>query len=167
MIRCLGALIALAVTFASGATPASGADVGEHCVVSVIGQRGSGELLVSDPVCYQTFEGAMRSEGVTAWGAGASARASSLAAATFTIGIHYDGANFTGPSTSVVGSGCTGGWLNVSAAWNDRISSTQNGCPRIRHYAGYNLTGASQTTYAPGGNLTTLNNLTSSIQYLS
>ena len=107
----------------------------------------------------------MAAEGVAEWGAGASERAAALA--TFAIGIHYDGGSFTGATMTVVGSNCSGGWLNVSAAWNNRISSTEHGCPRIRHYNGANLTGASQTTVAPGGNLTSLNNATTSIRYLT
>jgi hypothetical protein len=137
----------------------------KHCVVHVVGQTSSGELQVGPEACYGTFEDAMSAEGVDAWGPGAAGRASALA--TFAIGIHYDGANFTGPSMTVVGSNCSGGWLNVSAAWNNRISSTEHGCPRIRHYSGANRTGTSQTTVYPGGNLTTLNNLTSSLQYLT
>jgi hypothetical protein len=89
---------------------------------------------------------------------------------TFIIGIHYDGLGFTGSSFSVVGSDCAGGWLNTPAGWNDRIRSTVNGCPRIRHYDGANLTydvyGA-QDSYGGGGNLTTLDRHTSSLQYLS
>jgi hypothetical protein len=66
-----------------------------------------------------------------------------------------------------MGSGCTGGWLNVSALWNNRISSTRNGCPTIHHF---DLPGLSGSVEATGGvgttdNLTTLSNRTSSIQY--
>jgi len=136
----------------------------EHCVVHVIGQEESGELIVGAEACYSSFEDAMTEEAVGAWGDGASPGAQALA--TFTIGTHYEFANYGGSSMSVVGSDCTGGWVNTSAAWNNRISSTRHGCPHIRHYSGANLTGSSQTTTAPGGNLTTLDNLTSSIQYL-
>src|SRR5690606_8486404 len=89
------------------------------------------------------------------------------ALADWPIGIHYDGANFTGDSVTVVGADCTGGWLNLPGSWNDRISSTLHGCPHIKHHLHVNLTGTSQTTSAPGGNLgSTLNNEVSSIQYL-
>jgi hypothetical protein len=87
-------------------------------------------------------------------------------AADFAIGVHYDGAGFTGSSVTVVGSSCIGGWLNLPAAWNDRISSTANGCPQIRHFLHVNLAGTSASTFSPGGNLGALSNEASSIQYL-
>jgi hypothetical protein len=163
----LVALIAMSVPTSASAANAAQRAGGEHCVVHVIDTAPDGEMIVSEPECYPTFERAMSSEGVDAWGVGAAAAADGVTAATFTIGTHYDGTGFTGPSMSVVGSDCAGGWLNVSATWNNRISSTLNGCPRIRHFDGVNLSGNSQHTYSPGGNLTTLNNLTSSIQYLT
>jgi hypothetical protein len=141
----------------------------EHCVVRVIDQKASGELTVSLPRCYRTFEQAMQAENVVAWGAGASTRAveSNVTAATFTLAVHYDYSNLNpaGGSTSTIGSDCNGGWLNVSSAWNNRISSTLNGCPFVVHRDGYNLTGDSYTTTGGGGNLGTMNNRTSSIQY--
>jgi hypothetical protein len=168
-VRRIG--IGLAVLLATVLAPvdfavAAGTGGGDHCVVHVVGQKTSGELVLSEPHCYDTFDEAMSREGVGAWGVGAALRVE-IAAATFTIGTHYDGANFTGASTSVVGSTCAGGWLNTSATWNNRISSTLNGCPRIRHYSGANLTGSFETTFSPGGNLGPLNNQTSSIQYLT
>ena len=95
------------------------------------------------------YDTAMRSEGGSA-------------SADFQIGLHCDGYNLAAPCTSVVGSGCTGGWLNVSAAWNNRISSTLSGCPQIKHFDGFNLTGAGRSTVSGPGphNLTTFNNLT-------
>lgn len=166
--RTITAIVLLAAVVAgTGAVPAVAAPAPtEHCVLHVLDQRASGELVVGPATCYASFELAMSAEGVDAWGTGASERVSA-AALTFTIGIHYDGFGFSGASTSVVGSDCNGGWLNVSSAWNNRISSTEHGCPKIRHYDGYNRTGASQTTYDPGGNLSTLNNKTSSIAYLT
>ena len=90
-----------------------------------------------------------------------------MLASDFIIGIHYDGLNWTGSTMTVVGSNCSGGWLNVSDAWNNRIRSTQNGCYRIRHFDGYNLTGSFEATFSPGANLTFMDRNTSSIQYLS
>ena len=114
------ALLIPAVRSASAA-PAAKA---EHCVQHVTGQKASGELEVSSARCYSTFQQAMRAEGVDAWGDGASARAAQLEASqpgaallSFTLGTHYDLTNFNpaGGSTSTVGTGCTGGWLNTSA----------------------------------------------------
>ena len=73
--------------------------------------------------------------------------------------------NPAGGSTSTVGGDCNGGWLNTSSAWNNRIGSTANGCPAIRHFDGANLTGSVVITSAPGGDLGVLNNKTTSIQY--
>lgn len=160
------AIILAIITDGAPASARAAEQPQEHCVIHVVDRTPDGELLVSEPACYATFGEAMRAEGVDAWGADA-ARVDAVTAATFTIGTHFDGANFTGSSMSVVGSDCAGGWLNVSASWNNRISSTMNGCPRIRHYSGYNLTGSTQDTYSPGGNLTVLDNQTSSIRYLT
>jgi hypothetical protein len=106
----------------------------------------------------------MRAEGVDAWGDRAATEVEALAS-TFTLATHYDGAGFSGASTSVVGSDCNGGWLNTSSTWDNRISSTKNGCPRVRHFDGDNLTGSSESTTGGGGNLGALNNRTNSIQY--
>jgi hypothetical protein len=160
-------LIVIAAVVAPGQAGAATARTEEHCVVRVIDQKSSGEMILSEPACYESFDAAMVSEGVGAWGDGAAALAAIEGTATFTIGIHYDGADYSGSSTSVVGSDCAGGWLNVSMTWDNRISSTRNGCPRIRHYTGTNLSGIFETTYSPGGNLAVVNNQTSSIQYLS
>jgi hypothetical protein len=89
------------------------------------------------------------------------------ALATFSIGVHYDGFDLTGSSLTVVGVDCLGGWLNLPSTWNNRISSTLNGCPRIRHYDGVNLGTPQETTFSPGGNLGALNNIASSVQYLT
>lgn len=165
MRRVVLALMVLGSVVGMG-IPAEAQPVEEHCVMAVVDQATSGELILADANCYPTFKLAMKSEGVAAWGDGAAATAGEMAAAaTFTIGTHYDLFNYGGSSTSVVGTTCGGGWLNTSSTWNNRISSTRNGCPSIRHYSGANLTGAFQTTSAPGGNLSALNNLTSSIQY--
>jgi hypothetical protein len=164
-IVALTALIALSVPASVAVADASQRVGGEHCVVHVTGTQPDGELTVSEPECYPTFEQAMSAEGVDAWGVGAAGAVDGVTASTFTLGTHYDGAGYSGASTSVVGSDCAGGWLNVSSTWNNRIGSTLNGCPRIRHFDGQNLTGIYQDTVSPGGNLTTLDNRTSSIQY--
>jgi hypothetical protein len=123
----------------------------QHCVVHVTGQKASGEMTVSAPRCHSTFAAAMAEVGL----------------ADFVLATHYDLPNFdaSAGSTSTVGSSCTGGWLNTSAAWNNRIGSTRNGCPSVIHYDLANLGGASATTVGTGGNLGAMNNRTSSIQY--
>jgi hypothetical protein len=124
----------------------------EHCVVRVTGTKPTGELVTTSPVCSTDRGRALRAAGVTL--------------ADVPIGVHFDGAGLTGSSFTVVGSTCSGGWLNLSALWINRVSSTQNFCPVIRHFDGYNLTSASEDTLSPGGNLSSLNNKANSIQYL-
>jgi hypothetical protein len=126
----------------------------EHCVLVVVDQAPDGELITADPVCRSTRGGALERAG----------RGTLLA--DFPIGVHYDGAGFTGSSVTVVGSACTGGWLNLPGSWNDRIASTLNGCPTIRHFQHVYLTPPSVTTHLPGGNLGSLSDEVSSIQYL-
>ena len=156
------AAIVLAYGYPAGA---SSSPPRNQCVVHVVGQRASGELVLSQRRCYTSFLGAMRAEGVDAWGPGAAAKARPIALSSFTLAIHYDASTFSGASTSVVGDDCGGGWLNTSDAWTNRISSTKNGCPRVRHYDGDNLTGSSESTTGGGGPLGALNNRTNSIQY--
>jgi hypothetical protein len=138
----------------AGARAAPGAE--EHCVLRVVGQDpATGELQTGPMTCASTRSAALQRSGAE------------LAADDWPIGIHFDGLSLTGSSLTVVGNSCIGGWLNVPAAWNNRISSTWNGCPRIRHYDGANLVVPEQTVLAPGGNLLSLDNKTSSIQYLT
>lgn len=168
VVAALGSVPATSVASAAASPTA------RHCVVHVTGQQPTGELTVSDPRCYATFAEAMREEGVEEWGTGAGERAAARSASgevglmAFTLATHYDysGFNPAGGTTSTVGDSCSGGWLNASPAWNNRISSTSQGCPHVKHFDGANLTGNHQTTSGGGGNLNaTLNNKTSSIQY--
>jgi hypothetical protein len=167
--RALLAVALVAAVVLPVQAQAGAAAPAQHCVVHVTGQKASGEMTLSAPRCYSTFAAAMSGEHVVAWGAGASTRAaaSGAALADFVLATHYDLPNFNGSggSTSTVGSGCTGGWLNTSASWNNRIGSTANGCPSVVHYDFANLLGTSKTTTGIGGNLGTMDNRTSSIQY--
>ena len=166
----------------------AGADPGpeQHCVVVVDGGGGKGpELEVIDQRCFDQFSEVLDAvgapadirENVTSPDELSSSDMRRLAptpgserpptySASAIIGIHYDGFSASGSSFSVSGSNCAGGYLNVSTAWNNRISSTVNGCPTIRHVDGFNLVGTSESTTGGGGNLSYMNNRTSSIQYL-
>ena len=162
MQRRLRALAALAIlgSILVVAAPAANAaqDDEKHCVTAIVGQKKSGEFITTPPICYPTFaqaQGQILADGST----------SDFQAADFTIGIHFDGYSFTGSSMSVVGSSCSGGWLNTSSNWDNRISSTWNGCPTIAHYDGYNLAGSVETTTGGGGNLSSMVNRTQSLQY--
>lgn len=118
---------------------------------------------MTDRQCFDTFADAMNaaSEGSRSPDEEFSASSSG----DHIIGIHYDGRGLTGSSFAVVGADCSGGYLNVSNSWNNRVSSTWNGCRAIRHFDGFNLIGTSETTFTPGGDLSYMDNRTSSIQY--
>ena len=152
------AAVPLVLTAPAEAAPSAS---GDHCIIHVTGQKPTGELTTSSPRCYATQAIAMRAEGVGASGPNASL----AAASSFILGTHCDGYNGGAPCTSTVGTGCTGGWLNVSATWNNRISFTQSGCPTIIHFDGFNLTGTDYPVGLGNTNLTGFNNRTSSIQY--
>jgi len=146
-----------------------------HCLVVVVGEEASGELIVSEPDCYASFEEAMAvaSGGLVSVEAAPSGEVlftdsdSGSLLSTFTLGTHFDGLNGTGSSISVVGSSCTGGYWNTGATWANRISSSWNGCYRVRHHDGPNKTGTYADTVGSGThNLPSyMDNKTESVSY--
>lgn len=143
-------ILALALLLATGASSRD-----EHCTVRVIGQEDSGQFILSEEECFDTYDEMLSGleEGTDA---------------DFIIGAHYEHSNLGGSSFTVVGSGCTGGWLNVRPSWNDRISSTANGSYRISHWEHQGTSGAEFKTRSPYGNITgVMNDQTSSISYHS
>ncbi|MFN8053544.1 MAG: hypothetical protein U0Q22_19050 [Acidimicrobiales bacterium] len=152
----------------AGASESVGSDeVVEHCVANVTGQEESGEYILSEPECFEDMASAMEYAGLGK-GLNTLSKVESAAFASTTIGIHYDGASFTGSSFSVVGVDCGGGYVNMSSSWDNRVSSTiSNACGRIRHWTGANKTGSSQDTLPNGNLVSPVNNAVSSIQYLS
>jgi len=171
-------MVAVAAIAGPGVSSDSGAaiDGGEsHCVVRVVGQKPSGELVVAEPVCYASFGDAV---GAASEGSIDGARVGSgealladeelgLLLSSFTLGIHFDGSNGSGSSISIVGGSCTGGYWNTGAAWANRISSSWNGCYRLRHHDGPNKTGASADTVGSGTHNvpSVMNNRTESVSY--
>lgn len=141
-----------------------------HCVVHVVGQAEDGKLTMSDPDCYKT-----KAEADMAASGGLVARTTGLdsfamAGSTFTLGRHYDGYNGTGSSITVVGSSCTGGYWNTPSWFDNRITSSYNGCGRLRHYDKPGKSGSSTNTYGAGttDNLAAwMNNRTESVAYYS
>lgn len=141
-----------------------------HCVVYVVGQAEDGKLTTSEPNCYETktdaaiaVSGLLRADG---GGLGSYA----MAGSTFTLGIHYDGYNGSGSSITVVGSSCTGGYWNTPSWFDNRITSSYNGCGRLRHYDKPYKSGSSTNTYGAGttDNLASwMNNRTESVAYYS
>lgn len=150
----------------------------EHCVVQVIGQADTGQLITSDAVCvrgddvaraqlYAAAGIAPGSTNVALANSGSDVRVTELAAAGASIlGVHYDGLGFSGSSFAVYGSNCLGGWLNLSSSWINRISSTDNVlCTRIKHHDGYNTSGSYQSTWGGGHNLSYMQNRANSLSY--
>lgn len=156
--------------------PAAGAP-SEHCVVEVVDQKPDGELITTRPVCFRSSADAVAyasgglvtlkpGQNVPTLVANGGLQSTS---GSFAIGIHYDGFNGTGSSITIMGSTCGGGWWNTSASWDNRISSSYNGCQRLAHHDYQNKGGPSQSTIGAGTthNLGTLNDRTESISYWS
>lgn len=159
----------LTTTFAATASPAGATET--HCYAAVVDQLPSGEYVLSDPECFEDMTAVYQAaaDAVSAK-AGSTKQASAIAALSIqsTLATHYDGASFTGSSFTVSGVNCAGGYVNMTATWDNRVSSTSSSfCPRIRHWTNTNASGSSQDT-TPSGNLTSpVNNAVSSIQYLT
>ncbi len=146
-----------------------------HCVVDVVDTLEDGELVTGPARCYPTLAEALQdASGRTmrlsrnvpsSGGLGDGLVFSTLA--SFTLGTHFDGASGTGSSISIVGSSCTGGHWNTGPTWENRISSSWNGCARLRHWEGPSKTGLYEDTFGVGttDNLVTLNNMAKSVSY--
>ncbi|KAA3637569.1 MAG: hypothetical protein DWP92_07535 [Armatimonadetes bacterium] len=149
-----------------------------HCVVTTVGQESDGELITTGVECFDTFADAMvfasngslllprdASGSVLFTDPGVSAMAS-----TFTLGVHFDGYSGTGSSTTVVGADCTGGYWNTPAWFDNKISSSYNGCARLKHFDYANASGYLTATTGAGttDNLPySANNKTESVSYHS
>ncbi|MEX2652245.1 MAG: hypothetical protein WD473_07345 [Acidimicrobiia bacterium] len=151
-------------------------DSGEsHCVVRVVGQKLSGEFVVAEPVCYEKFEDAMvaASDGTIDRARFRSGEVLltdeelGILLSSFTLGTHFDGSNGSGSSISIVGGSCTGGYWNTGTAWANRISSSWNGCYRLRHHDGPNKTGIFADTVGSGTHNvpSSINNKAESVSY--
>lgn len=170
-------LVALVFSGAGWASAADSPRPESHCVRAVIGQLPDGQLILGTERCYDSFMAAALdiSDGVVELNPSATgevlftdSRAASLLG-SFTLGTHFDGANGSGSSISIVGSNCSGGWWNTGGSWANRISSSQNGCYRLTHHDYPNRSGASQSTLGSGThNLSSfMNNKTESVSYWS
>lgn len=166
------ALVVLLSAFAVAAPEIGASDVDlsieEHCVVFVVDQTPEGELITSEPVCFASEEIAT---GFADLGLAATTDLGGavVASTTFTLGTHYDGFNGTGSSITVVGSNCAGGYWNTSSSWDNRISSSYNGCYRLKHWDYPNKSGPVESTVGIGqtDNLGFMNNKTESVSYHS
>lgn len=144
-----------------------------HCVITIEGVQSTGEYITSDPVCFGTLAEALASAGAavdpSARINASDVQSQNLAAtaASGVIALHYDGFNRTSSSITISGSDCSGGYLNLSSDWTNRISSTLNFCPVVRFFDGFDKSGGSEATYAATINLGGLNNAANSVQYAS
>ena len=170
------ALVAVVPAVAQTAEPVAE----EHCVVVAVDVASDGRLVLDEPECYSTVADAAEATEVALADVAASNRSvarSALAsdsagqqvaqASSKTLGIHYDGTSGSGSSITVVGSACTGGYWNASATWKNRISSTYNGCGRLKHYDKPSMVGTMYTTLGVGttDNLSWFANMTESVSY--
>lgn len=127
----------------------------EHCVADVQTQRSDGELVLGEMRCYETFaaavddvsDGALSLAPSTPGSAAFTDSGLHSSLMMFTLGIHYQGLNGNGSSIAISGSSCSGGWWNAIGYWGNRISSSYNGCYRLRHWDHYNKGGISASTY--------------------
>jgi hypothetical protein len=152
----------------------------EHCVAVVVDVAADGRLVLGEPDCFSTVvdaaeaaEAALADLAASNRTGAKSAMADSsgdllvVQASSKTLGIHYDGSGGTGSSITVVGSACTGGYWNASATWKNRISSSYNGCGRLKHYDKPSMVGIMYTTLGVGttDNLSWFSNMTESVSY--
>jgi hypothetical protein len=145
---------------ASSPAQAAPSSAASHCSITVVGQKPSGELVTTSPRCFATT---------------ALARSyvppGTSAAVQNVLAIHYKQTGYNGPSLTVNGNSCVGGWVNFSgslASWRNSIVSTRNVfCPVTRHWSGFNKTGAVDVHYAWEVNLGSLIGATSSASYHS
>jgi len=114
-----------------------------HCSVAVLGQQADGELITTPETCTTGPSG--------------------MSILSTTIAVHYTNANWTGSSFTVLGNGCTGGWLNLPSDWVNVISSTSSSCT-VSHYDFFYLGGTNEVLFG-SGNLTYMNDRTNSVQY--
>lgn len=154
------------LTASAGAKEAPDASAREqHCAAHVTGQLPSGQFILGSIDCYATLDEA-RTDGATSGVASLSAGGGvSALSGDVILATHFDGLYLTGSSFSVWGPGCdANGWINMAPAWNNKISSTVGDCA-VWHFDGFNLSGSWEYLTAPGGNLSGLNNRTSSARY--
>ncbi len=160
---------ALAGTLAALPSPAAAAPVnaldGDHCVLRVIDQDATGELHTAPPVCFGTLAEALEYAGGAPLGRDDASSSELAAAAATVLGVHFEHQDRTGASITISGDTCSGGWVNLAAAWTNRISSTRNGCASVRFFDGFSQSGTSELTNGTTVNLKALNDAANSVQY--
>lgn len=164
LVTALSVVVPAASTAASKKPPRAES----HCVVYIVGQAEDGKLTTSQPNCFDTKSAAAMAAAGALQSTTAGLDSFAFAGSTFTLGIHYDGYNGSGSSITVVGSSCTGGYWNTPTWFDNRITSSYNGCARLRHYDKPGKSGTFTNTYGAGttDNLAAwMNNRTESVAY--
>ncbi len=171
----------IAATMGIGLVPAMAAETTsatageEHCVYSAVDRALDGELTLKEDACFGTYSAALTF--ATGLNVPADVPGSAMEyegfqqtmGSTSTLAQHFDGYAGTGSSIIIRGSTCSAYW-NTSSSWDNRISSTYNGCYRTRHYDDPYLSG---TNIAFFGALmlfnmsSWMNNRTESVRYYS
>jgi len=163
------ALIGAVVLPAHTATAATQAN--NQCLITVNGTDANGNFIVESTKCYSSYAQVLTAAGGVNVPTNVKAGMAPTSFGVLSIiGTHYDGTSGSGSSFSVTGADCNGGGLPTPSGWNDRISSTWNGCPAIVHYENSDYTGSTFTTFDVGSvsNITGyMNNKTSAIKYFS
>lgn len=171
LLLVIGMATALAVAAPANAGAAQAQEKETHCVVYVLDKTEDGELTMSAPTCALTREGAAELASRPIFKPQmADIDGMAYGYATFTIGIHYNGTGGTGSSITVVGSSCTGGYWNTPGWFDNKASSSYNGCYRLRHYDKPNKKGTVASTFGAGttDNIPSfMNNRTESVAYFS
>jgi hypothetical protein len=159
-LGAFAALAALPAAMSAGA-PATAAPVANQCSTRLLSAAEMQAGVQSEVNCYRTQAEMLAASGIR--GGFRSPLADSLLATHNTIGAG---------SLSVYGGTCGGGGVNLSAPYNDAITSTTHGvCGRIKHFADANANGDYQITSGSYGTTVTMNGTmtrrTSSIYYYS
>ena len=144
------ALVATITTLAVNPAGAAKPKEVQHCTLEIVGTNDDGSWKTGPLECASGPLVIDSSRSVSALGG--------------YIAVHYDGYNLSGAALGISGASCNGGWLNLPAAWQDRVASTQSDCV-VSHYRDYFLSGTVNTTYSPGGNLWTAADAVSSVRY--
>lgn len=171
LIVAMATALAVAIPAQAGAKTELKVAKEKHCVVYVIDKSTDGELAMSSPTCFASADEAASLAAKPVFKAQtADIEGMAFGYSTFTLGIHYDGANGTGSSITVVGSSCTGGWWNSPTWFDNKTSSSYNGCHKLRHYDKPSKGGMGFSTYTVGqtDNIASyMNNRTESVSYSS
>lgn len=177
-------LLVLVVAFlatpamASAPSPTNSPERG-HCVATVTDQRSDGELVLADPVCFSTFDEAMRFAGAnsTQTITPANLNGGAVAAGSYILAVHYDQTSYNGLSLTVTAQSpqCTGGYINFRTAytfWNNRFESILYSCDGgpIKHWdiapaSGGSCSGSQFNATKNEPTLGAMNNKTSCVVY--